>query len=153
MRGDAFWSYVDKAGRNECWLWRGCSFTAGYGRVRLSRTRTISAHRYAYILTHGRIRKSVLVCHRCDVRGCCNPRHLFAGSHADNVRDCIRKGRRAAPRLGSQHPMAKLTEARVTAIRRAYADGASAVGLAARSGVTVQAIWFILKRHTWRHVA
>jgi hypothetical protein len=33
------------------------------------------------------------VLHKCDVRNCINPDHLWIGSAADNNRDCAAKGR------------------------------------------------------------
>src|SRR3990167_3193996 len=31
--------------------------------------------------------------HHCDVRNCINPSHLYAGNQADNIQDCVRRGR------------------------------------------------------------
>lgn len=31
--------------------------------------------------------------HTCDESFCCNPRHLYAGTQHDNVRDAVRRGR------------------------------------------------------------
>jgi hypothetical protein len=53
----------------------------------------VFAHRYAYAWLYGDIPGGMQVLHRCDVRLCVNPDHLFLGTQLDNMRDMCAKGR------------------------------------------------------------
>ena len=79
---------------------------------------------------------------------CCNPRHLFLGTQRDNQQDCVTRGRRPN-RKGSRHPLAKLSEQDVIAIRNSAGPGAV---LAAKFSVAESTICQIRKGSTWRHV-
>jgi hypothetical protein len=87
----AFWCRVDTSG--EHWLWQGpISKRNGYGYLRFGGKRW-QAHRLAYTLAVGPMPDDLLACHTCDIRACCRPDHVFPGTHMDNFRDMVAKGR------------------------------------------------------------
>ena len=74
-----------------CWLWlRTQQF--GYGYTKIKRTRW-RLHRLMYTVKHGPIPPRLEVCHKCDIRNCCNPDHLFLGTTKDNMQDASTKKR------------------------------------------------------------
>lgn len=88
---ERFWSKVLKT--PTCWLWQGKKFPrTGYGQFTIRR-KTVLAHRTAHELAIGPIPAGMLVCHRCDVRDCVRPDHLFLGTYSDNMRDASSKMR------------------------------------------------------------
>jgi len=139
-----------------CWLWTGAKTGRGG---------------YGYYVTGGRkARKAVLVpraaasvwlgldlsgslphvLHRCDTPACFNPRHLYLGSHQDNMRDREKRNPIAsyAPR-GERSATAKLTAAQVADIRRALSGGETQMSVAARFGVKQPQISRIKRGVSW----
>ncbi len=79
-----------------CLLWLAGIASNGYGVLR-HQGHSYLAHRFAYERQHGPIPAGLCVCHVCDTRLCVNPAHMFLGTHADNVRDKVKKGRTVNP--------------------------------------------------------
>ncbi len=122
---------VDQA--SGCWNWTGAISTRGYGKLGYD-GKTGLAHRFFYSRLVGPIGDK-FVCHRCDNPRCVNPKHLFLGTHADNMRDAQQKGRR--PLAGEAGYTAKLPDEAVALMRRE--KGLPSV-YARRYGVTTSAI-------------
>jgi len=110
----SFWSKVDRsAGEDGCWPWLYSTTGSGYGQVNMGRNQgpSLRAHRVAYTLHYGSIpdlpngkKHGSCILHTCDNRLCCNPKHLVAGTQADNIADMKRKGRLVVtPRLSAEN--------------------------------------------------
>jgi len=51
-------------------------------------------HRVAYqVYYNDNLTSEDIICHKCDNPKCVNPKHLFKGTHKDNVLDKCKKGR------------------------------------------------------------
>jgi hypothetical protein len=141
-----FWAKVRRTLDDACWEWQASLMCGGYGAFNWE-GKTLKAHRIAWAHEYGEIPEGMNVCHRCDNRICCNPAHLFLGTHLDNARDRNSKGRQAR---GANQPQAKLTEDRVRAIR---ADNRFHRDIAKAFGISKALVSFIKCKKAWRHVA
>lgn len=86
---EGFWRHaIVKDGG--CWGWNGATDKDGYGKFD-SKGSTISGHRASFMVHYGNP-EWAHVLHRCDNPICCNPEHLFLGTHQDNMDDASAKG-------------------------------------------------------------
>lgn len=92
-----FWKHVPIGNPDDCWLWGGFLNIRGYGYVNkpkhLAGNPRPLAHRLSYGLVCGPIPDGLFICHHCDTPRCVNPRHLYAGTHDDNMRDKMERRR------------------------------------------------------------
>lgn len=95
--GTRLWARVTKS--DGCWEFRGPANNCGYGVIYHRTNERYLAHRVSYILAFGAIPEGMYVCHHCDNRKCVRPDHFFLGTHADNQRDKVSKGRHRHPRI------------------------------------------------------
>lgn len=140
-----FWKYVDKAGDDECWVWKGTVKKNGYGQFWLN-GKPDRAHRVSYRMGHGEIPNGLLIRHTCDNKVCVNPAHLLLGTVKDNSRDAIERG--LYPRWEKQG-RAVLTNSQVREILLRIAAGQTQKSLAAEFGVCTSTISFIATRRNW----
>jgi DNA-binding XRE family transcriptional regulator len=146
---ERFWDNVKFKKKPEvCWKWKGQPNTNGYG-VFSFRGNVYKAHRVAYFLANGRINDDMLVLHSCDVRLCCNPKHLYQGDPKQNAADTIERGRHTRM-YGEQNGKAKLTKRQVRSIRHRYQKGGiTQKTLAQYYGVGETTIYYICTGERW----
>ena len=138
-----------------CWLWDASLTSTGYGQqswhieeghaTSHRGARPYKAHRLSYMLAHGPIPKGLFVCHRCDVRICINPDHLFLGTPRENLEDMVAKGRNAHRR--------RFTSDDVRDIRRRMECGESLNSIARVHSCSSASIWQIREGISYRDVS
>jgi len=150
---DRFWEKVEIKDDKFCWLWTGGKYYNGYGQF-LKGPNKIGAHRFAYELTHGEISdKKMLVCHKCDVRDCVNPNHLFLGTYVDNFKDMNIKGRRVnADSRGEKNGRATINDDIVINMRKLYKELNNIAAVARKFNVSETQTARIVKNQAWKHV-
>lgn len=134
---ERFWKHVHKT--DGCWVWTGGRGRDGYGQFGPGgQSASVLAHRFSYQLHHGSL-PDLEICHTCDNPACVRPDHLFAGTHLENMRDAVRKGR-----LGANMSLAIAREIRAL-------DGViSRKAIALQYGISDSLVWFIVHNRIWK---
>lgn len=173
---------IDRSGGDEaCWPWTGARHVRGYGSFGFG-GRLHYANRISFRLYNGPIPDGMYSCHKCDSPCCVNPRHLWAGTHLQNMQDRERKGRgnqptgdrnwtrkhpervprgKDAPRskyperypVGEKCKNAKIDTPKLIQIRSLLTDGKMQQReIAAMFGISQTTVWRIKIGITWKHV-
>lgn len=145
-----------------CREWQGTKDQGGYGTKQVShlgRRRPMLVHRWVYSRLHGGFRgiHGREVMHLCDNPACFRYDHLWLGTHADNMRDMVTKGRARGggcppSRYGEASNLAKLTEVEVKQILDASALGETQCSIARRFNIAQSTVSGIVHRKSWSTV-
>jgi hypothetical protein len=173
-----FWAKVGRTDvSDDCWLWTANCMPHGYGLFRMPKQQ-LMAHRAAWEFATGEeLTHADVIGHICDVPGCVRnddigiyvvngielPRvgHLFKGTHADNSRDAVQKGRmatgdRSGPRLhrdsyvhsARSHSHLSLDDVHTIRVRRA--SGEKGCTLACEYGISDSEVSMICSGKRWK---
>lgn len=132
-----------------CWLWTASCHDFGYGQIGRNGKHSppIRAHVASWLLHFGPVPAGMYVCHRCDNPPCCNPNHLFLGTHKQNLQDMRLKGRGAKC---ESHGRRKLTQSQVDQMRAAYVPGETTYeSLAKIFGIGGEQVSKIIRNKNW----
>ena len=138
---DRFWAKVKKS--DGCWEWTAYKNEKGYGRFlwpKSGHRSMMMAHRFSYIVHYGAFDESLFILHKCDNPSCVNPEHLFTGTHQDNVRDMLEKGR---------DTQRKLTESDVIKIRGLAENGTPSLEISRMYNIDKAHAWAVTRGKSW----
>ena len=128
--------YVDmnNGDRDPCWEWKG-RLNAKDGRPYF----TVKGQRrpaYVYVLEQvsGEKQRKRMALHNCDNPICCNPSHLYWGTHQDNMNDMKKRERHGLPKTV------------VRAIHKLLSDGRTQQSIADLYGISREAVSAIATR-------
>lgn len=164
-----FYGKINTTTPDACHEWIAWRRKDGYGQLRVGK-RFILAHRIAYMLHHNvelptpSTENGTWVLHHCDNPPCCNPAHLYLGTHKDNMRDKAIRNR--VNSTGEANGRALISETDVLDIRRILHEKIErhAQGLGTRRfanlmkavmqhyGLSHGAVNDILFRRSWKHI-
>jgi len=158
---DRILGHIERIPIAGCWILMLALDQQGYPQidVKVPVRKNIKGHRASWIVHRGPVPDGMCVLHRCDVRCCVNPDHLFLGTVADNYADMRAKGRHAHGKTHGtftkpesfrtnkrRNVRRKLTEEQVIAIR---SDPRTHREIAAHYGCDKARVSRIKSRKVW----
>ena len=144
---DRFWSKVNKT--DYCWIWTTGKSSNGYGSFYFN-DKTVSAHKFSWMLYYGKVIDNLKVLHTCDNRACVNPKHLYLGTSADNSRDMTDRDRQAK---GENNGWSKLTKEQIISIKSYPYHRGLYRQLSKQFNVTPESISNVCRGIYWKHIS
>lgn len=140
-----------------CWLWTGSVTRSGYGYLGIGGrfAKSQGVHRISWTIRNGTIPDGKWILHKCDIKKCVNPKHLYVGTHKDNVLDAVKRKRYLS---GERNPSSRLSSKNVEYIRKNYikgtgrSDPGNRLILQRKFGISLTHIGRILRRERWGHL-
>lgn len=137
-----------------CWIWlssrtRGYPYIAFKHRGKQRNVRLTRFIAWLYLGYDGDPAHEV--CHRCNVKSCFNPGHLYIATHLQNVRDAARDGL-LRPSRGVKNGSAKLDVNQVLEIWATAGCGRTVSSVARQFGVSRRTVSRIWEQLHWKEV-
>lgn len=133
---------------NDCLEFNG-KRTNGYGKINVD-GRFKRLHRLSYEEFKGKIPENLIVRHTCDNKACWNPEHLELGTHKDNSKDMVDRGRSTK---GTNIGSSKLTVDKVKEIKTLLSNpNLKQEELAQKYSVSREMISSIKNGRCWKNV-
>lgn len=121
----------------------------GYPRMRRAGyKKAVRIARLLLIRRMGDIPPSIVSRHICDNKWCIRPDHIIPGTQAQNIQDCVERGRNNSKR-GEDSVRSKLTTLQVLQIREAVGTTRA---IARNFKISESNIAKIRYRKTWTHI-
>ncbi len=98
-----------KINEEGCWIWQRSTQSGGYGQAH-RHGKYVLVHRLSYAAHVGPIPKGAVVHHVCHVKVCCNPEHLTAVTHHENIAESHYDRALTDELLNSRNDYAELRE-------------------------------------------
>lgn len=133
--------------KSGCHLVTSHCFKGNYPKMMMD-GKSVPIHRIVFQMNYGKITNGLIVRHKCDKPRCINPEHLELGTHADNARDKMQRGR-IDDRHGERNSSCKLNEASVVKI---FTSSVRREDLALRYRVSLSAINAIKSGANWSYL-
>jgi len=145
-----FITKADIRGEKDCWNWLAGKNSDGYGNFKICNKEELS-HRVSYIIHNESIPERLNILHQCNNRKCINPKHLFLGTHQDNMKDMVNKNRSYnCGHRGEDNSCSKLTWKKVKEIREEYIKCKTTQNILSKKyNVSKGMIYYILKNINW----
>lgn len=152
---DFFERYADRYKKDDvtgCVNWIASKTPTGYGTITFE-LKSYYAHRASFEAVNGKYSaSSLLVRHSCDNPRCINPDHLLLGTHKDNSRDAVERGR-VARNLGEKSGAAKLTNKVVRAMRGMAIEGMPVCEIQRKFNFSWGTIYNAIIGVSWGHLS
>jgi hypothetical protein len=126
----------------------------GYRVIRLRKNNAYHnwyVHRLVAFVFHGPPPDGTEVCHKNGIRADCRASNLRWGTRSENAIDKVKHGTHYQPNTkGEAHPLCRLTEAQVVAIRARRAEGIPHSATAKEFGITTTHACRIALGRSWK---
>lgn len=149
-----FQKYIGPTTSTGCIIWTGPKHDFGYGVIHTGtgNGKNVFAHRVSYERKFGPIAEGMIILHTCDNPPCINPDHMLVGTHQDNMRDKVSKGRQIR---GVNIPWSTLNDDIVRDIRARRAQGYTYKQIRDDLGLscTTDHVGKVIRGEIWSHVS